>query len=135
MRRYKMIVTVIGILLTAGAVAHAGSIAGAWTKSTHPDPNNIIVFYSDSEVVKATGYEKIGEMPAYWYGEGTLRGGHLELHYQYSGEATPLGWELEGRMLLTLSEDGATLSGTATSRSGNWSERIALRRISFVMQR
>ncbi|RJQ65851.1 MAG: hypothetical protein C4519_26970 [Desulfobacteraceae bacterium] len=124
-----------GMILAICGMAEAGSIAGTWTKTTHPDPSNIILLYSDSEIVKATGYEQVGDMPAYWYGEGIIRNGKLDLSYHYSAEATPKGWEPEGRMVLTLSENGNTLRGTATSRSGGWSERIELRRISFVMQR
>jgi len=77
----------------------------------------------------------VGGVPAYWYGEGTLRNGRLALKYHYSAEATPFGWEPEGRMQLTLTTDGTTLRGRAISRSGNWSETIEMRRISFVMQR
>jgi hypothetical protein len=135
MRPIRIITIVVGMLLAAGSAANAETIAGTWTKSNHPDTNNIVLFYSEAEIVKAVGYEKVGGLPAYWFGEGTIRNGRLELLYSYSAEATPSGWEPEGRMVLTLSADGAALSGTAASRSGKWSDGIEMRRISFVMQR
>ena len=131
MRCFRSIATMVGMILALFSMARADTIAGTWTKTNHPDATNIIVFYSDSEKVKAVGYEQVGDVPAYWNGEGTFRNGRLELQYQYSPEATPSGWESEGRMLLMLSSDGKVLHGTATSRSGNWSEPIAMRRITF----
>ena len=131
MRRFRTLAIAIMVhsTLAVCSIAHADMIAGTWTKTNHPDTTNILVFYSDSEVVKVVGYEQVGGVPAYWHGEGTFRDGRLELRYQYSPEATPSGWEPEGRMLLTLSSDGGAMHGTATSRSGNWSETIAMRRI------
>ncbi|KJS32912.1 MAG: hypothetical protein VR64_05140 [Desulfatitalea sp. BRH_c12] len=135
MRRLRTIAAMVGMLLAMCSMALADTIAGTWTKTTHPDTHNIVLLYSDSEIVKAIGYAQVGGVPAYWYGEGTFRKGQLALQYHYSAEATPFGWEPEGRMLLTVTADGTTLRGTATSRSGNWSESIEMRRISFVKQR
>jgi hypothetical protein len=125
----------ITIIFSFTGQAHAVDIAGTWTKTTHPDPNNIIVLYSESEDVKTIGYEQVGAAPAFWYGEGEIRNGKLEIRYHYSADGTPHGWESEGSMQLTLSEDGNTLRGTATSASGNWSDQIEFRRISLVIQR
>lgn len=134
MRRHQRITAIITLVLAFTGPAWAENIAGTWTKTTHPDPNNIIVFFREAERVKATGYERVGGAPAYWHGEGTVRNGQIELHYHYSADATPPGWEPEGTMRLALSADGRSMEGTATSATGQWSDRIVLRRISFVMQ-
>jgi hypothetical protein len=133
MRRFRAFGAMVGLIVALCGIAYADNVAGTWTKTNHPDPDNIVVLYTEAQVVKAVGYEQVGGVPAYWYGEGTIRDGQLTLTYHYSSEATPLGWEPEGRMLLKLSEDGSTWSGTATSRSGNWSDNIVLRRIYLVL--
>jgi hypothetical protein len=126
---------IIAIILAIVHPAQAVDIAGTWTKTTHPDPDNIMVCYTEAGVIKAIGFEQAGDAPAFWYGEGKTGNGRVEIAYRYSAEGTPSGWEPEGRMRLTLSEDGQALNGTATSKSGTWSARIELRRIAVVMQR
>lgn len=131
MRPYLPIAITIAIILASFDPAHAAGIAGTWTKLTHPDPHNVVVCYAEAQTLKAIGFEQVGRRPAYWYGEGRIEGGRVEMAYRYSADATPSGWEPEGSMQLTLSEDGQTLRGTATSKSGIWSDRIELRRIAF----
>jgi hypothetical protein len=135
MRRFRAAAAMIVTLAALWGPAYADNVAGTWTKTGHPDPHNIVVFFTDGQVVKAVGYEQVGGAPAYWHGDGAIENGQVELMYRYSAEATPFGWEPEGRMQLTLSEDGRSLRGVAISRSGDWSDRIELQRISFVMQR
>ena len=130
----------IAIMLAAAAVlsaagpASAADVGGAWTKTTHSDPENVTVFFSEGKTVKAIGYGRIGGGPAIWHAEGRFAGGALELSYHYSSDATPPGWEPDGTMRLTLSADGKTLSGTATSKSGNWSGRVEFKR-AFLSRR
>jgi hypothetical protein len=94
------------------------------------DPKNVAVFCVDAHTVKAIGYGMISDRPAIWYAEGNLQDGHAKLAYRYSTDNTPNGWEPEGVMQLRLSEDGNTMSGRATSRSGAWSDRIEFKRTS-----
>jgi hypothetical protein len=135
MRINPCLAAMIAVFFSFAVPVHAVDIAGTWTKTTHPDPNNILVLYGESEAVKMIGYEQVGNAPAFWYGEGEIRNGKMEILYHYSADGTPQGWESEGSMHLTLSEDGNTFRGTATSASGNWSDLIEFRRVSLVIQR
>lgn len=134
MKRLTFNMAITAILLIFAHPVHAMEIAGAWTKTTHPDPHNIILIFSESRNVKAIGYETVADRPANWHGEGTVENGALQLHYRYSADATPFGWEPRGRMDLQLSEDGQRLIGTARSRSGAWSDRIELVRVTLLLQ-
>ena len=98
----------MAVILHLPAIASDKSLGGVWTKTTHPDPKNIAVFYVDGQIVKAISYGMIAERPAVWYAEGNLQDRHINLTYRYSMETTPNGWESEGVMQLRLSEDGKT---------------------------
>ena len=52
-------VAALATVLHLPAVASGASIGGVWTKTTHPDPKNISVFYMDAHTVKAIGYGMI----------------------------------------------------------------------------
>ncbi|MBR9979835.1 MAG: hypothetical protein KFF50_02280 [Desulfatitalea sp.] len=134
MKPFSLIIVLTTIILMTAHAGHAMEIAGVWTKTTHPDPNNIIVLYRESGTIKAIGYEQVGDMPANWHGDGKITNDVVELRYRYSADATPAGWEPRGRMVLTLSGDGQRLHGTATSRSGGWSDRIELMRVAVILQ-
>ena len=120
----------LAVVLHLPIAASDASMGGVWTKTTHPDPKNIAVFYVDDHTLKATGYGMISDRPAIWYAEGNLLNRHAKLTYRYSKDNTPNGWEPEGVMQLRLSEDGSTMTGRATSRSGAWSDLIEFKRVS-----
>ena len=112
----KVILTlIIVIFFFSSASASDEPAAGVWTKTTHPDPQNVSIFYVNQQAVKAIGYGRISGKPAIWYAEGSIREGHLTLKYHYSPNATPDGWEPEGTMQLKVSKDGAKMSGSARS--------------------
>jgi hypothetical protein len=119
----------MAIAFSSQALAADTNVGGVWTKTTHPDIENIVIIYSDGQVVRAIGYGRIADRPAIWYAEGNCRDRHVKLTYRYSPDSTPAGWEPEGTMQLKLSEDWGSMTGSATSRSGNWSDRIELRRV------
>ena len=102
---------------------------GLWIKTTHPDPQNVSIFYVDHQAVKAMGYGRIAGKPAIWYAEGIILEGRLTLKYRYSSNATPNGWEPEGTMQLTVSKGGTRMIGIARSLSGAWSGKLEFRRI------
>jgi hypothetical protein len=102
----------------------AADLNGIWTKTTSPDPNNITIFYHEKNVVKAMGYSEIDGIKVVWHGEGQMKGSHLQCSYRYAENAIPDGWEPEGVMELTLSQDGKEMTGTARSNSGGWSGEI-----------
>ena len=130
MRHTKVTVTLIIVILFFSSVSASDEYTGGmWAKTTHPDPQNISIFYIDRQAVKAIGYGRIAGRPAIWYGEGKFRKGHLTLKYRYSPKAIPHGWEAEGIMQLKVSKDGARMSGSARSLSGAWSGRVEFRRI------
>ena len=120
---------IIAIFIFTTASASDEYVNGVWVKTTHPDPQNISIFYVDHHTVKAIGYGRITSKPAIWYAEGSFREGLLTLRYRYSPNATPDGWEPDGTMLLKVSKDGALVSGSIRSISGAWSGRVEFRRI------
>jgi hypothetical protein len=109
--------------------AYSADVIGIWTKTTHPDPENITIIYREKNDVKAVGFGQIGSNKAVWYAVGEFNGYPLRLYYHYSVETIPYEWEQEGTMILELSPDGNTLSGRATSTSGNWSGSLIFKRI------
>ena len=119
---------ILVILFFSSSTASAKSPGGVWLKTNHPDPRNISIFYVDRHAVKAIGYGLITGKPAIWHAEGTFRKGHLTLKYRYSPYAKPNGWEAEGTMELTVSNDGTRMSGNARSLSGAWSGPVEFRR-------
>lgn len=120
------------LILIAAAMsnsAYSADFMGIWTKTTHPDPENITIIYREKNDVKAVGFGQIGRNKAVWYAVGEFNGYPLRLYYHYSAEAIPQEWEQEGVMILELSRDGNTLTGQATSTSGNWSGSVIFKRI------
>ena len=109
--------------------ASAADLNGIWTKTTSPDPDHITLIYREMNDIKAIGYGEIGGKKAVWHATGEFKGFPLRLHYRYSAEAVPSGWEQVGVMILDLSADGKILSGKATSASGNWSGPVRFKRI------
>lgn len=128
---YLPLLMILTVLFFSSSAATADQdIGGIWIKTTHPDPQNVAIFFVDHEVVKAIGYGKVSGKAALWYAEGKYQDGHLRLKYRYSANATPMGWEAEGTMQLDVSPDARQMSGTARSSSGGWSSRIEFIRIS-----
>ncbi len=128
----KMICVSVLICLMVLAISESASAAdlqGVWTKTNVSDPDNITLIYREMEDIKAIGYSEINGSPAIWHAAGKFNGYPLRLHYHYSAEATPAGWEQEGVMVLEMSEDGKFLIGKATSASGTWSGNVIFRRI------
>jgi len=129
MRHTKVTLAVILIILFfSTASASAKNPGGVWVKTNHQDPQNITLFYVDRHSVKAIGYGRITGKPAIWHAEGSFRRGQLTLTYRYSPYAKPDGWEAEGTMELTVSEDGTRMNGSARSRSGAWAGPVEFRR-------
>jgi len=116
------------LLLLAAAPAAAAGLNGIWTKTTSPDPHNIVVFFQEGNLVKATAYSQLEGQGVAWHAEGVARGNRVDLAYHLSLDTRPPGWE-SGTMMLTLSEDGRELVGRAVSRSGRWIEELAFRRL------
>jgi len=117
----------------AVGVVQAAEIGGTWTKMTYPDANNITVFYEELGKVKAVGQARLEGHEVLWFGEGEIKNGQVRLHYHYSADTMPTGWEPNGTMDLKLSEDGKTLRGTGRSASGNWSGPIEFRRVQILL--
>ena len=107
----------------------AESLNGLWKKTTSPDPNNITIMYHEKNEIKAIGCSEIGGKKVVWHAVGEIEDGHFRLYYHYSIRAVPSGWEQEGIMSLSLSNDGTMINGTARSVSGNWSGPITFKRI------
>lgn len=114
------------------ALAQCADVSGVWTKTTDPAPDNIALFYVEHNTVKAIGYSHLQERKVLWFAEGKIEIARVQCRYHYSTDTMPAGWEQEGIMELTLSEDGNVMSGTAKSISGAWSGGIEFRRIQLV---
>lgn len=110
--------------LLFATVVCAADLNGLWTKTTSPDPNNIAIFYHEKNDIKAMGYSEIDGGKVVWYAEGKIDGNVLRCTYRHAKNATPPGWAQEGVMDLTLSADSSAMTGTAKSRSGDWSGAI-----------
>ena len=110
-------------------LAGSADLNGLWTKTTSPDQNNITIFFQEKRDVKAIGYSKLNGKNIVWFGVGEMNGNHFRLHYHHSINATPAGWEPDGIMFLSVSSDGNQITGTAKSKSGNWSGDITFARI------
>jgi hypothetical protein len=121
------------IRFIAPGVGLAVEIGGIWTKTTHPDANNISLFYEEMGKVKAVGQGRMEGREVLWFGEGEIKDGRIHLTYHYSADAIPTGWEPDGTMDLKISEDGKTMRGTARSASGNWAGPIEFRRIRILL--
>lgn len=106
----------------------AADINGLWTKTTSPDPQNITIFYQEKNTIRAMGYGEISGKKVVWYSVGDIKGNRLHCYYHHSLDTIPPGWE-QGIMSLTVSDDGHTISGTATSVSGKWHGKIIFKRI------
>jgi hypothetical protein len=125
-----MLLSVIVALFHSSQASSSDAFrGGVWTKTTHPDNENIAIFHVDGQAVKAIGYGRISGRPAVWYAEGRFKDGYLKLSYRYSSDATPEGWDSEGVMQLKLSEDGNSMTGRASSKSGSWADRIEFRKL------
>ena len=99
----KVIVTlIVALFFFLFVSASDEGPGGVWGKTTHPDSNNVSIFYVEPQAVKAIGYGRIAGKPAIWYAEGVFREGRLTLKYRYSPDATPDGWEAEGTMRLSI---------------------------------
>lgn len=129
MIKTALISILVLIAAAMGNSAYSADFMGIWTKTTHPDPENITIIYREKNDVKAVGFGQIGRNKAVWYAVGKFNGYPLRLYYHYSAEGIPQEWEQEGVMVLELSRDGNTLSGQATSTSGNWSGAVIFKRI------
>jgi len=110
--------------LQFAAAACAANLNGLWTKTTSPDPNNIAIFCHEKKDMKAMGYREINGGKVVRYAEGKIDGNVLRCTYRHAENATPPGWAQEGVMDLTLSADGNAMTGTARSKSGDWSSMV-----------
>ena len=124
----RVAIVAFGLHLFA-SLAQCADVSGAWTKTTDPAPNNIALFYVEHNTVKAIGYSHLQERKVLWFAEGKIEITRVQCRYHYSIDTLPAGWEQEGTMELTLSEDGNVMSGTAKSISGAWTGEIEFRRI------
>ena len=118
--------------LQFAAFAQCADVSGIWTKTTDPAADNIALFYVENNAIKAIGYSRLQEKKVLWFAQGKIKAARVQCFYHYSADAIPAGWEHEGTMELSLSEDGNVMGGTAKSISGAWSGAIEFRRIQLM---
>jgi hypothetical protein len=132
-KRLHLILSVLCLWGVIGAdLVIAGDIIGLWTKITSPDPSNVAIFYREQNVFKAMGYSRVRGAKVVWHAEGEIKGNKLHFRYHHSSDAVPPGWEPDGVMELTLSDDGNRLTGTASSTSGGWSGNVEFKRVQLA---
>ena len=110
----------------------AADINGLWTKTTNADPNNITIFFREKETVRAIGFSTSQGKKTVWHATGQIKEPRMQLSYHYSVDAILPGWEADGIMELSISDDGNIISGVAISISGNWSGKIEFKRVQIV---
>jgi hypothetical protein len=126
----RIAIVVFGLQLAG--FAQGADVSGIWTKTTDPTTDNIALFYVENNAIKAIGYSRWQEKKVLWFAEGKIKAARVQCIYHYSSDAKPAGWEHEGTMELSLSEDGKIMGGIAKSISGAWSGAVEFRRIQLV---
>ena len=129
---WGILIAIVVFGLQLAAFAQGADVSGIWTKTTDAAADNIALFYVENNAIKAIGYSRVQEKKVLWFAEGKIKAAHVQCFYHYSADAMPAGWEQEGTMELSLSEDGNVMGGTAKSVSGAWSGPIEFRRIQLV---
>jgi len=126
-----LILTVFSWLqMTSGVLA--ADVNGLWFKTTSADPNNITIFYHENGALQAIGYSTLQDRKILWYATGEIKEFRMRLSYHYNVNAMPPGWEPDGKMDLSIADDGNTIAGAATAASGSWSGKIEFKRIQIV---
>jgi hypothetical protein len=102
------------------AVAQPLSIEGDWTDDHPALVNNIVTFRQEGNRITAHGSFTFNGFRCEWVGTGTLNGDRLEHTINYTRRPPDAAWRgADGRVVLTLSADGRSLTGTWYNNNGD----------------
>jgi hypothetical protein len=80
--------------------------------------NSIVVYAQDGNTVYVTGYYDINGQPRVWYGQGQREGNIISHSYKITRGPSSLTTMKPGKHVLTISPDGKTMTGKATTSEG-----------------
>jgi len=125
-----IIVTGFMFIFCVASIAMAGdNFSGIW-EDKNPDTVNSQYIYSQfGNKVQVAGYFEYKGVPCVWSGTGTVNGNKVEHTVNYSKRHPDPIWRgADGKLVLTLSADGKTLSGTWYNNNGDSGSKIIVKR-------
>ena len=81
-------------------------------------PDSVAVYAQDGNMVYVTGYYVISGQPRVWYGKGQREGSIISYSTKITRGPSSLTTMKPGKHVLTISPDGKTMTGKATSSDG-----------------
>ena len=102
------------------SVPQVRSIAGDW-RDENPDVSHAVASYTqDGEQIRVRGSFVYHGFRCEWVGSGTINGNRVTHSVEYTRRPPDEAWRgADGRLVLTLSEDGRVLSGTWSNKNGH----------------
>jgi hypothetical protein len=101
------------IFCMASIVMAGENFSGIWEDQNPGTVNSVYIYSQSGNKVQVTGYFEHRGVPCVWSGTGTVNGNKVEHTVNYSKRHPDPIWRgADGKLILTLSADGKTLSGT-----------------------
>ena len=82
------------------------------------EAGSITVYAQDGNMVYVTGYYVISGQPRVWYGKGQREGNMISYSTKITRGPSSVTTPKPGKHTLTISSDGTTMTGKATSSDG-----------------
>jgi hypothetical protein len=129
MKKMVIVAGFLSILFVATIAMAAENFSGIW-EDKNPDTVNSQYIYSQfGNKVQVAGYFEFQGVPCVWSGTGTVNGNTVEHTINYSKRHPHPAWKgADGKLVLTLSPDGRTLSGTWYNNNGDSGTKIIVKR-------
>ena len=120
MKMKKKVLSVSFILVLLFFVVSVSSaevaIDGVYEEAGYPD--SVAVYAQDGNMVYVTGYYVISGQPRVWYGKGQREGNVISYSTKITRGPSSVTTPKPGKHTLTISSDGTTMTGKATSSDG-----------------
>ncbi|MCX5855724.1 MAG: hypothetical protein NTZ24_14335 [Deltaproteobacteria bacterium] len=108
---------VLVLLLFVVSAAFGGvTLDGVYEEVGYTD--SVAVYAQDGNMVYVTGYYVINGQPRVWYGKGQREGNIISYSTKITRGPSSLTTMKPGKHTLTISSDGTTMTGKATSSDG-----------------
>jgi hypothetical protein len=105
------------LLLFVVSVSFADvALNGVYEEEGYPD--SVAVYAQDGNMIYVTGYYVINGQPRVWYGRGQRAGDTISYTTKITRGPSSLTTMRPGKHTLTISPDGTTMTGKATSGDG-----------------
>jgi len=106
--------------LSVQAAAQGRSIQGEWRDNSPELTNAIVTYTQDGSRISARGSFLLNGFLCEWVGSGSISGNRVTHTVQYTRRPPDEAWRgADGRLELTLSEDGEVLNGTWHNNNGH----------------